>query len=595
MNKAYNQLGKLIDVVESNKCDTYRCPICKELLTRNFGLQRQYFSHPEGKGDNCELKIKLLEKNGEKEFTSSETNILHDEYYYNKFDNVHIELSDYKSEEGYFLTKEQKDIIFSKEDRIKISALAGSAKSSTLYYYAKERPFKKILYIVYNKSMKDEAEKSFGRLSNVDIKTMHGLAYGYVGRFYKNKLSFNYGAVDIIKDLNLDWKRDMELAVQVNKMISEYMLSNVKEFEEIELYKDANGNETPERVTIINTCKRLWELKKKYNNSVKIEHDFYLKLFQLSKTNLSDKYDIILLDEAQDSNLMMLDIILNSKVKGIVIVGDKFQQLYAWRKAINIMPHFKGKEYKLTTSFRVSQNIANIANLIVKDVTTEDISMKGFNVKQTIVDEIDKNKPYACLCRTNSYIFSEVFDILRINTRAKLFFEGGYNSYNFQNVKDAYFFYLGYEVKNNLFNKFKDYAQMREYAESVEDLELLSLDRMVSKYGSDIPKIIDSIKNNSITEKERADVIFSTIHRSKGMTYNMPVYISDDHFDIEKAFRKAYVNVDPKENFDIKAYYEEMCIIYVAITRCAREIELSEKLKNYLLLRYKFFKNTLTK
>ena len=45
---------------------------------------------------------------------------------------------------------------------------------------------------------------------------------------------------------------------------------------------------------------------------------------------------------------------------------------------------------------------------------------------------------------------------------------------------------------------------------------------MIDKYGSDIPRIVDSIKSNSVTDKLIADVIFSTIHRSKGMTYNMP-------------------------------------------------------------------------
>jgi len=61
-----------------------------------------------------------------------------------------VELSDYKSDEGYFLTEEQKTIIFAKEDRIKISALAGASKTNTLYYYSKENPFKRILYLVYN-------------------------------------------------------------------------------------------------------------------------------------------------------------------------------------------------------------------------------------------------------------------------------------------------------------------------------------------------------------------------------------------------------------------------------------------------------------
>jgi hypothetical protein len=62
-----------------------------------------------------------------------------------------------KTKDGYPMTKEQELIIKSTEDRIVISALAGSAKSSTLYYYARERMDKSFLYLVYNKAMQLEA------------------------------------------------------------------------------------------------------------------------------------------------------------------------------------------------------------------------------------------------------------------------------------------------------------------------------------------------------------------------------------------------------------------------------------------------------
>lgn len=590
MKLANNQHGKLINIIESNKNDIYTCPICQEILIRNFGESRQYFSHPSGESD-CELKLKLIVKDDIEQNLSDEQNdILENEYYNKEFTDVHIELSDYKSKDGYNLTQEQKDIIFSKEDKIKISALAGSAKTSTLYYYAKERPFKKILYLVYNKSMKDEADQTFGKLSNVTIKTTHGLAFGYVGMLYKNKLTTSYKPVDIVKDLKLNWNTDMELAQKIYYMMNQFMLSDYKDFDDMELFKDEYGNPTEERELIINKCKELWELKKIYHNNIKIEHDFYLKLFHLAQKNLSHKYDIVLLDEAQDSNLMVLDIINASKINGVVIVGDNFQQLYGWRNAQNIMPLFEGKEYTLTTSFRVSQNIAHISNLIVKDVNEQDIGMKGFNAYQTIVSEINKNEPYVCLCRTNAYIFAEVFEMISKKRNAKLFFEGGYNSYNFQNIKDAYYFSLGHQVKNPMFNKFKDYYSMIEYAKEIEDLELLALDRMITKYGNMIPSIVDSIKNNTITRKEYADVIFSTIHRSKGQTYNIPVYISDDCFDIENIFKKSYLN---KEEIDLSNYYEEMCILYVAITRAAGEIQLNDTLKRYLILRWKYFNNKL--
>jgi len=584
MKKALNQYNKLIPIIESISSDTYICPICHEELIRKFGAQKQYYAHQKDTDSNvsdCEAKMKLIVKDTPQSFQENQIDILQNEFYNKQFDNVSIEMSSYMSEEGYYLTKEQENIINSKEDKIKISALAGSAKSSTLYYYAKERPFNKILYLVYNKAMKDEAEKSFGKLRHVDVKTLHGLAFGYVGKFYRDKLTFNYGVVDIIKDLNLNWNNDMELAVKINEMLKQYMLSDVETFNDLELYVDDDM-----RGQIISLSEKLWSLMKSYKSKIKITHDFYLKLFQLEKKDLGHKYDIILLDEAQDSSNMMFDIITNSNVKGVVVVGDAFQSLYSWRNAVNIMPMFNAKEYFLTTSFRVSQNIAHIANLIVSDISDNNIQMKGFNTKQIIVDKIDKSKPYVCLCRTNAYIFSEVAEALSFNRNKKLFFEGGYQSYNFNNLVDCYYFSMGKSTKNKTLSKFNNYYEMEEYADKTVDLELLALIKMVKKYGSRIIDIVDGIKHNSVAKKEVADILFSTVHRCKGMTYPMPVYISEDHFDIEKEYMNKFIEQDTNKKVN-NNLFEEMCILYVAITRCSGEIELSDLVKKYILLRYK--------
>ena len=590
MKKAFNQHGKLVDIIESTKNDTYTCPVCKEILIRNFGVSRQFFSHPNGESD-CELKLGIMMKDKNGVYGDSEIDILRNEYYNKTFDDVKIELSDYMSEEGYYLTQEQKDIIFAEEDRIKIVALSGSSKSTTLYYYAKQRPFKKILYVVYNKSMREEADRLYSKLKNVTVKTQHGFAYGIVGKFYKNKLTFSYGVVDIIKDLKLDWNKDMELAVKIDAMMKKYMLSDKIEFEEIELFKDEDGNTTEQRDLIIHKCKELWELKKDYKNSVKVEHDFYLKLFHLSKMDLSNKFDIIMVDECQDLSKLLLDILKSSNVKGIVICGDIFQSLYGWRDSVNILPLFEGKEYKLTTSFRVSQNIANIANIIIKDIYKIDINMKGFNDKQKIVSEIDKKKPYVCLCRTNAFILGEAIEVISANKNAKLYFESGFSSYNFSVLKNAYWFSRGHEVNNPLFNKFENYEKMIKYAERVIDIEIISINRMIEKYGSLIPEIIDGIKNNTTTDLNKANVIFSTIHKAKGKTISLPLYISDDILDLSMIFNKEYINKNSDKDFKIQDFYEEANIVYVGITRSSGICTFSDKIKDYLIMRYNFYKD----
>lgn len=582
MKVAKNEKGKYINIIASNKEDKYYCIACGCELKRIFTDMRQYYKHPIGVGDDCENKIKGLSLEiQDKEFIINETEILEKELYNKKFEGMDTLLSDYKSEEGHFLTQEQKEIIFSDNDRIKVEALAGSGKSNTLYYYCKERPNKKILYIVYNRSMREESEHTFGKLPNVTIKTVHGLAYSYYGKMYSRKLitSGNYTAYDTMVDLRLNMVNDLELGIKIHKCYNEFLLSDVKNISDIKTF-----DEDELKYKIIKKTEELFELKKNLNNKVVVEHDFYLKLFHLSEPNLSNLYDIICLDESQDSSALVLDLIVNSKVKGIIMVGDKFQQLYAWRKAINIMEKFDAKEYKLSTSFRVSNNISHLSNLILNHVGEFTPNMKGFNPKNMIVDQLEDNEQCAILCRTNSKIFEQAFEAVSINK--KIFFEGGYNGYKFEILLDSYNFSLGQRPKNYTLQKYPSYSKMLEIAKETKDIEVILINYLIEKYSSSIPSLINSVKNNTVSQKDKADIILTTIHKSKGQTYRCAVKIANGHLDMEELFSKKY---EKEEEIKVEDYYEEMCLTYVAITRGAREICLSDNLKKYFIKQHRYF------
>jgi F-box protein 18 (helicase) len=77
------------------------------------------------------------------------------------------------------LTEEQEAIIHSEGD-IKINAVAGSGKTTTIIEYARTRPNNcRILYLAFNRSVKLEAIKKFEQknLTNVVVETAHSLAY----------------------------------------------------------------------------------------------------------------------------------------------------------------------------------------------------------------------------------------------------------------------------------------------------------------------------------------------------------------------------------------------------------------------------------
>lgn len=57
---------------------------------------------------------------------------------------------------------------------------AGTGKTSTLVWYAEQRPDLRFLYVAFNKSVAKEAERRFPR--NVSCKTAHSLAFKDVGK-----------------------------------------------------------------------------------------------------------------------------------------------------------------------------------------------------------------------------------------------------------------------------------------------------------------------------------------------------------------------------------------------------------------------------
>ena len=581
MKIAKNNEGKYVKILNSNKTDSFYCICCGNELQRIFTPMRQYFKHPIGIGDDCEKKLKNLNLDTEVELTESDLEILEKHLYNKEFEGMETIMSEYKSEEGYLMTQEQKDIIFSKEDRVKIEATAGSSKSTTLYYYAKERPFKRILYVVYNASMKKEAEHTFGKLPNVTIKTLHGLAYGTFGVKYKRKLmQGSYSARDVMMDLRMD---DIELAVKIKEYFNLFLLSDLKSIDL--MYKEFSDDN--QAMEILSGIKRLFELKKDLTNNVKVEHDFYLKLYHLSQPNLSKYYDVLLLDESQDSNTLTYDIIINSGVKGIVMVGDSRQTLYKWRMAINIMNDFEATEYKLSTSFRISNNVAHLCNLLISQLGADSkFKILGFNSENKFVHEVDENEPFVILCRTNSSILERAFEY--ISEDKKLFFVGGYNGYKFENLLDIFSFKNGRRVNNPLFNKYDSYRQMIEIAEKSNDVEILILKYMVEKYDEKIPYLINKVKKNTVTDETLADVTMSTVHKSKGLTIKKNLVIHGDHLDVQDMFEKMYLK---SEDVDVEKFLEEIFIIYVGITRGARNIKISESLCKYFVSQFKVFEN----
>ena len=124
------------------------------------------------------------------------------------------------------LTPEQL-IIIQSTGNIKINAVAGSGKTTTIIEYAKARSrTSKILYIAFNKSVKLEAIKRFADhgLDHVIVETAHSLAYKHiVSRHQYSVKAQGYKTNELVDLLGLQASGEKHAAYIVANHISKFM------------------------------------------------------------------------------------------------------------------------------------------------------------------------------------------------------------------------------------------------------------------------------------------------------------------------------------------------------------------------------------
>ncbi|MES2702577.1 MAG: UvrD-helicase domain-containing protein [Bacteroidota bacterium] len=487
------------------------------------------------------------------------------------------------------LTSEQLNIVASEGD-IKINAVAGSGKTSTLIAYAKQRQKERILYLAFNKSVRIEAVKKFAEqgLNTVRIETAHSLAYDFIVRKnnYKVKKEGVYKTTEIAEILGLNNEGNQRhteyiLANHINKFISYFCNSDKAKVQDLN-YEDIVVDQEAKRFVqnfmpqILAQTRIL--LGKMDKGEIEITHDFYLKKFQQETPSLP--YDYILFDEGQDASEAMLDVFLRQKAIKI-IVGDTHQQIYAWRYAINSLEKVDFPTFHLTSSFRFSNEIAALATRILR--WKHHIGSKE-NVRINGYGECNSTKTKAVLARTNMGLLIKAIDLLIEKKEIRtLYFEGRFERYTYAdegaNIYDVLNLFLDKRnlIKDKLIASMNDINDLQEYIEKTEDAQLGMIVEVVKKYAEKLPDYIRTIKNNHIKtdEKHSADVVFSTVHKSKGMEYDVVTIVDD--FITEKKIT-TLIEKYSKENLNIKQINEEINLLYVAVTRTRNTLNIPANL-----------------
>jgi F-box protein 18 (helicase) len=476
------------------------------------------------------------------------------------------------------LTEEQETIL-DHNGHLRINAFAGTGKTTTLLEYAKRHSTRSILYIAFNRAVKEEAIKRFAYagLDNVRIETAHSLAYhGTNARRYT--ISPGLKVFDIPHILNLqthstDSLYYFILSKHILKWLTGYLnsdLQSANDFDYLQIVRDKKALAFAKSNLSHIERYAVTLLLKMFSGETDMLHDGYLKQYHLCHPQLD--YDIILFDEGQDASPVMLDIFLTQSATK-VIVGDEHQQIYGFRHAVNSLQRVDFDKLYLTRSFRFRQDIADLAKevLFLKEAIGYDLP----EVRIIGAGHPDREKTYAVLARSNIGLLAKAIEMVFINKIHKVYFEGNINSYIFSSEGTSIYDVLNLSlnqkkhIRNQFIRCFNSFEDLKEYTDEAEDRELDLIAQIVQTYGTDLFAYLPALKSYQ-TRREDASIIFSTLHKAKGMEYDL-VELADD-FVTDKEVYGIIEREEDIEPWELEETKEEINMLYVALTRAKNKL-----------------------
>lgn len=468
---------------------------------------------------------------------------------------------------GITLTEEQSfsvDCILTGEDT-KNLAPAGSGKTFTLEAAASEMFNHRGLYLAFNKAIADEAGRKFG--PGVDCRTGHSLAYRAEGYKFRERLGKITGMM-IANSCDMGDMSAFPTKAKKGYVILDtlrrfcYSADNRIDFHHVPIvkgpYKDAEVKQIREEIVPI--ARTVWNIVSDEKSSIPVTHDYYLKIWALKNPQIG--VDYILFDEAQDANPVILDIVTNQKSTQRVYVGDKFQQIYGWRGAINAMDMLQTKHTAyITQSFRFGQGVADMANKILgcyMHPSEVPPAIVGFQERDSIVSREEIEDPNVIICRTNTGVISNVFKYLEMGKA--VYVQGGVTTM-INMLRGADDLMSGKSTFVPDLALFNTWAEVVEFSETESGMDLRSIVKLINDHG--IPKLLDAL---NCTHKSHfgADVTITTAHKSKGLEWEKVKLHNDFHCPHHDENGEA-----------VPMQQGEINILYVAATRALGVLDIS--------------------
>lgn len=472
-------------------------------------------------------------------------------------------------------TPEQALITHFNGAKLVVIAFAGTGKTTTLIKYALANPNLRILYVAFNRAIRDEAKAKFPK--NVECLTSHQLAYAEYGKRYRHKQKNNLRLLDIGNALS---SRNWAMIKDVQGTLNTFLASaedgvRIGHTPRTSTPESLTEDQHAYKVLLVDHATKVWELMCDVENDFPMTHDGYLKLYQLSKPMLAHRYSAILFDEAQDANPVTSNVILSQPCI-VIFVGDRHQQIYRFRgadNALDIAQMDDAKRLYLTNSFRFGPKVAMVANAIL-GFKGEERKLIGRGGQDDVGMALPPGLAHrAVLHRTVMATIATAMEAAFAGE--KIYWIGGIEGYQLDAIHDLYWLseQKQAKVKNQTFTKeFKSFQEYKSMAKASNSGEMLRAIALVEGY-EDMPGLISKMRSLTVGDEREATITVGTAHKSKGLEWDY-VALADDFPDV---FQLRH---------DPAALNDELNLLYVACTRAMRFLSVNATVES--ILRYQF-------
>jgi hypothetical protein len=462
---------------------------------------------------------------------------------------------------------------FSTGRNLRINAFAGSGKTSTLSLLSQSTE-RTGIYAAFNRACVRDSKSKFG--SNVQCATLHGIAFrSLLKRFGKEKLIGKLNANVVLTYLPIDDFKNRVLSLSQQQLanlsltlVRRFAQTREKQIRDIPVPTPGIMSRLDEQTisylgeVLYSLAERLWELMTSSNSSIPLGHDGYLKYWALTEPVL--KADFLLLDEAQDTNDVVLGLLERQHCQ-LVYVGDRHQQIYEWRGAVNALDRVQAtEECELTKSFRFGQRIADAANRALA-ILGEKSRITGNDAVSSVIGPV--TKPDSIVARGNVTVLVAV--IACLDNGDIPYIEGGTDDLK-RLIRGVY------DLKDKGFSSvpeffgFESWDQVVQYSETEYGQELAPFVKLVQAFGvNSLWHVLKRVASNV----DEASVTISTAHKAKGREWTA-VKLEDDFVLAQ----------EDNDGCAMPIANEEIRVLYVAATRAKKHLQLGPQSLSFLNL-----------